>query len=97
MKCKDCGYEHHLNTQKWVYIGDECYVIQANYLDEPKLTEIADHALSLNPEQDAIYIDRGYIDILSCEACFLTNTRNQLLRIEQKYFENNGLSIIYYF
>ncbi len=97
MKCKDCGYEHHLNQQKWAYIGDESYVIQANYLDEHMLTEIADHALSLNPKQDVIYIDTGYIDMLSCEACFLTNARVQLLRVEQKYYENNGLSINYYF
>lgn len=96
MKCSECGYEHDLSAEHWVYLENDSYQIKSSIFDAQILTEIAEHALSLNPQQEAIYIDICHIDTQSCMSCHLQNLKNSKTEIEQKYYER-GLVIHYFF
>jgi len=98
LKCTECGYEYNPNAENWVYHGDACYEIKSNIFNAQLLIEIAEHAFSIDPQHEEIYIDTWLIDCLPCSSCSLQNIRNKSKRLEhEQNYDSRGLNITYYF
>jgi hypothetical protein len=92
MKCSTCGQ----GPPRWTQESEGTYRLQANWLDERTLQEIAEHALAAELPSGAISIDVCQVTLSDCEECTLRHLRTDRDRVEREY-GLRGLKIHYFY